>query len=1796
MLGVLGLLLGLSSASAQFSRAYIGRMLPFDKAVRPVTLHPAADWGPALSPDGRWRVFVSNRTGNRDLWLMPAQGGRPYRLTGNRAEDFSPRWGGEKTVYFVSTRKDALGDIWKLVFDPAKVPEKRPRLRRVTYRLGFEGEPAPSPDKRWLVYTAQDSAGNYRLWLKSLRHRRPDVLLTPSGGFSASWSPDSRWLAFVHRTATGTALCLLPFDGKEAGNRPATVVTVDTGTPVHSFPFWAPSGRRLYFFAHDYDWNRNGKPDVRDRPWLAAVALDSAVLDSLWFAARTAADTLHISLAPFHLSAFDDFHFLGKQRGDRIFLSRAEDGDANVVSLPAAGLVPRRAPAAEQFAWADSAFSPRKVELMALDGDSAFLRYWRRVEARYHAQRLLAFQAVVDRFPEERQWRIRAGLQIARELLALGDTLAARSTLLSLKKDARGDSSLFAMTLAEWWRVNLGEGKELADSLAALASRFHLEPDFGQQVQLLRAELLLKQGRTDSALTLLRGISSSTSGRPKAQALRLLGRALLAAGQPDSARSVFVRLARSATDDLDRWIAARGILRLAAPDSLPAVERRRLLEPLLEHYYAFPFLAAELHIEIGKTWLQGGSSLAALKEFQFVLENYPRERVPLLQAAVLAIPLWREQNQEASGAAQLRRLARSPVFKPEERDFLRQESKKLHLAFAGKLEKRGEQEEAFRAYRSLVEEDSAQVAAHSGWVRLAKRLGRLEELRGWYLLHLRAAPGNPFLLYGLGLVESERAGPDMRRLQEANRYFERALAVAPRLIPAYLALGRNYERLENLQHAKLQHKGGQAVRFVKQLIAPVRWLGGRILGIRPVTPKTYLERGIAVLQLAREMNDERQNPRLEADICFALGNHYFRLGEQSYEQAYESYRCKIQLDTSFATPLQEATFFRRYGRSAIAVADWSAAIPALERAIPLYRNLRKQNDANNCRRLLALAHQLAGHYPEAVAVWKASIAHEKRRKNYRALLEIYRNLAYCHLQMDQPDEVRRYALQAMKILESGKISPKKFSGTAIRLQFLGYSIPVWNFSRLGSATLRRLYGFSPLDEEALLYTILLQNEIGLNEAPQAARLMLEKLRIFREQKDELAQAILMNNLGVLYLTLRSDSLAAHWLLHSLKLCRENGFLAGEALNLLDLSQWLLLRKVEGRPLRVSLKFLGRKPQEFLTALKTVLSRLDAYPLMYGVEKVELAHQRAVLSALLLEEQAAGDSLSFLPAFFAAADSAPGVLKQFDAAEERARALGLIRKRAFILKNAAEWLMLSGLFPEAKDYLRRAVRLVSDYGLQDIAWRFELAEAEWLYGQGRRKRLEEAYTRIREKILGRYRYQMLKPLRPDELLERDLLFRRLISLALGRGDPAAALRALEEWWHLQRLDGLRQVRFRFREGRRAELYREYLALCSTISGLQKRYQEVLQRRIGGYRKLGAIQDSLTEARSRLFALQDTLRQEDGQLLSVLVPESTTPSEARKALRSGEGILVLWQHSGRVVLWALRPDSLHAWVWPLPDSAAGDSLKTLLPPARISAQVGEFFEAVRAVFAVLDAQKEQAALKTVLTLAGAQKRPVQEVPSLTDFAALRRLSPSGEGQKDWLWLGADSLFAQLPPAVRKGWKRVPTSGLTEGKLRATAKTARILVLGRPLTVLPGDFFASAVSLMFPGGRSPAELATFNPFPTADDGIFHLFEFPEVSCRAELLCWPDLPAEELLSHRRQLLLVTALRLAGVQSLLVPSRALSLKNQARLLGGILADWRQGNVPAAMSEILQVEGQNFPAAIWFGAFPVFAKTARGRQ
>lgn len=106
--------------------SYLGDIWLWDgkNPARRLTVHEASDIMPRFSPDGRWVAFSSNRTGNWDIFVVPANGGKPRQLTFRTGSDIVVTWTPDSRFVVFKTGRDSLflNRLYKVSIDGG-IPE-----------------------------------------------------------------------------------------------------------------------------------------------------------------------------------------------------------------------------------------------------------------------------------------------------------------------------------------------------------------------------------------------------------------------------------------------------------------------------------------------------------------------------------------------------------------------------------------------------------------------------------------------------------------------------------------------------------------------------------------------------------------------------------------------------------------------------------------------------------------------------------------------------------------------------------------------------------------------------------------------------------------------------------------------------------------------------------------------------------------------------------------------------------------------------------------------------------------------------------------------------------------------------------------------------------------------------------------------------------------------------------------------------------------------------------------------------------------------------------------------------------------------------------------------------------------------------------------------------------------------------------------------------------------------------------------------------------------------------------------
>jgi len=198
------------------------------------------DITPAISPDGKWLAFASNRNGFWDLYLMQLSSGNLKQLTNTPEYDAFPSW---------------------------------------------------SPDNQWIIFeTYNDISPNANMDLKiiSISNNEKPIQLTndASADMAPTWSPEGRWIAFVSTKSGNRDIWTVNLDNYNFQN------LTNTRHQSEAHPVWAPDGKHLTWSARSEDgtqkiyiWDisqpNKGPAEIGNGDWITWNPSGNTILTTL---------------------------------------------------------------------------------------------------------------------------------------------------------------------------------------------------------------------------------------------------------------------------------------------------------------------------------------------------------------------------------------------------------------------------------------------------------------------------------------------------------------------------------------------------------------------------------------------------------------------------------------------------------------------------------------------------------------------------------------------------------------------------------------------------------------------------------------------------------------------------------------------------------------------------------------------------------------------------------------------------------------------------------------------------------------------------------------------------------------------------------------------------------------------------------------------------------------------------------------------------------------------------------------------------------------------------------------------------------------------------------------------------------------------------------------------------------------------------------------------------------------------------------------------------------------------------
>lgn len=231
-------------------------------------------------------AFISDRDGNRELYIMDYDGANQMRLTFTKAMEMLPSWStdGEKIAYtsyrrgtpdlfvrYIYEGRDKLiatggsnitADFSQddnLLLYSSSLPGnyeiylynfKTEQRRRITFSRASDLSPKWSPDERQILFSS-DRSGYPQLYIMN-RDGSDIRRITFQGSYNASpsWAPDGDRIVYVSRIEGRFNLYLLFLSTSE-------VIKLTSGLSMNENPCFSPDGRHIVFSS-----NRSGKYQI----------------------------------------------------------------------------------------------------------------------------------------------------------------------------------------------------------------------------------------------------------------------------------------------------------------------------------------------------------------------------------------------------------------------------------------------------------------------------------------------------------------------------------------------------------------------------------------------------------------------------------------------------------------------------------------------------------------------------------------------------------------------------------------------------------------------------------------------------------------------------------------------------------------------------------------------------------------------------------------------------------------------------------------------------------------------------------------------------------------------------------------------------------------------------------------------------------------------------------------------------------------------------------------------------------------------------------------------------------------------------------------------------------------------------------------------------------------------------------------------------------------------------------------------------------------------------------------------
>lgn len=226
-----------------------------DKKETKLIEHPMNDSLLGWSPDGKWILFASNRTGSTDAWIVRVEKGKPIQAPEMIKKDLGhiEPMGFARNGSFFYGLENRVSDIYEIDIDPESGKVNSPPAKATQRYEGSNQSPAYSADGKYLAYVSTRGPRPIQhnvLCIRNMQTGEEKELDPEKIDFNyPRWSPDGRFISVEGQDKEGI-VGIYRIDIQTGAGDP--IVQIEPGVILYSHR-WSKDGKSIFYTRSEPD-------------------------------------------------------------------------------------------------------------------------------------------------------------------------------------------------------------------------------------------------------------------------------------------------------------------------------------------------------------------------------------------------------------------------------------------------------------------------------------------------------------------------------------------------------------------------------------------------------------------------------------------------------------------------------------------------------------------------------------------------------------------------------------------------------------------------------------------------------------------------------------------------------------------------------------------------------------------------------------------------------------------------------------------------------------------------------------------------------------------------------------------------------------------------------------------------------------------------------------------------------------------------------------------------------------------------------------------------------------------------------------------------------------------------------------------------------------------------------------------------------------------------------------------------------------------------------------------------------